>query len=121
MHQANATVWNQIAEQQPLATTWAQEMFPLPADQLMRALEREEKRLAAGGNGAVVAAAYLKVMPLLWEKVAISNFLSDNPDLAAAIPPIETATEAVAMASKDFSLTVLQKKRLLKLLQSAPQ
>jgi len=120
MHQASATIWNQIAEMGPLATAWAEQMFPLPAAQLDRALEREEARLAAA-VGDQVAAAYLKVMPLLWERAAISNYLREHPETAGALPPLETATEAVLMAERDFSLTIPQKKRLLALLRTEPR
>jgi hypothetical protein len=40
VHQASATVWNQIAETQTLETEWALQMFPLPEDQLQVALDR---------------------------------------------------------------------------------
>jgi len=50
------------------------------------ALDKEEARLAAkAGGDLVVAAAYLKLMPLLWERTAISNFLKDNPSLRGAL------------------------------------
>ena len=120
MYQAHAIIWNQIAEQQTLLTDWAKQMFPLPEDQMALALEREERRLLDEGVGAAVVGAYLKVMPLLWEKVAISNFLKDNPEIGGAIPPIETASEAVLMAARDFSLTIPMKKRLLALLKIEP-
>ena len=119
MHQAHAAVWNEIAETQTLKTKWAQQMFPLPPAALEEALAREEARIAKKA-GAQVAAAYLKVMPLLWEKAAISKFLRENPETSAALPPIETANEAVLMAERDFSLTIPQKRRLLALLRTEP-
>lgn len=120
MHQASARVWNQIAEQQPLATAWAKQMFPLPSDLLDAALEKEESRLARETNDPVVASAYLKVMPLLWERTAISNFLQDNPSLSPALTPMADTSEAVMIASKDFQLTVSQKKKLRRLLDVRP-
>ena len=116
MHQVAATIWNQIAEQQPLATGWAQQMFPLPEDDLDRALEREEARL----GGGAVAAAYLRLMPLLWERTAILNFLSENPSLLAALPTPESPAEALQMARADFSLTPNEQKLLLEMLKKRP-
>lgn len=120
MHQAAATYWNQIAEQQPLKTAWAQQMFPLPQEQLDEALEREEQRLTREVNDQVVAAAYLKVMPLLWEATAISNFLLDNPNLRLAIPPQENLQEALILASKDFRMDDFQTSKLKALLEKRP-
>lgn len=119
MHQVSAEIWNRIAETQPLATEWAQQMFPLPANELDRALEREEKRIAKGASPEV-AAAYLKVMPLLWERAAISSFLQGQPNLRHALPTLEDASEAVLMAARDFQLTEQQKRKLYGLLQQQP-
>jgi hypothetical protein len=121
MHQAAATYWNQIAAQQPLATEWAEQMFPLPQEELDKALDREEERVAAeAGGDRVVAAAYLKVMPLLWERRAISNYLQDNPTLRGAMPPLESRSEAILIASKDFQLSRSQLEKLSTLLKKPP-
>lgn len=121
MYQAPAAVWNQIAEEQPLQTTWAQQMFPLPAEELMSALASEEKRLTAETGSAAVAASYLKMAPLLWEQAAISNFLQDHPDQMPALGQIpSTPSEGVDMASGDFSMTPAQRRSLLKLLSKEP-
>ena len=84
MHQAAARYWNEIAETQPLKTEWAQQMFPLLQEDMDLALENEEKRLFRETNNPRVASAYLKIMPLLWENRAISNYLKDNPSLRGA-------------------------------------
>jgi len=120
MHQAAATYWNQIAEQQPLVTDWAKQMFPLPQDMMDMALDCEERRLVNEGADFQVSAAYLKFMPLLWERKAISKFLLDNPSLRVAIPPMETLSEALYTASKDFSLNKFQLKELSDLLKVKP-
>jgi hypothetical protein len=121
MHQAAAKYWNQIAETQTLATEWAQQMFPLPQEQLDLALENEEQRVAAlAGGDQVVAAAYLKVMPLLWEREAISRYLREIPSLYSAIPPIPSLTEAVQMAANDFQMSESQLLTLSKLLRRRP-
>ena len=119
MHQVSAAIWNQIAESQPLATEWAEQMFPLPESDLDKAMEMEEARLEKKADPVVVA-AYLRVMPLLWERVAISNFLQEQPNLRHALPTVEDASEAVLMASRDSNLTASQKRRLHALLQEKP-
>ena len=120
MHQAAATYWNQIAEQQPLATAWAEQMFPLPQERLDVALDREEKRLTRETNDPVLASAYLKIMPLLWERTAISNFLLANPTLRIAMPPQESVSEALITARKDFRLTTPQMSKLSEMLKRKP-
>lgn len=120
MHQAAATYWNQIAEQNPLKTTWAQQMFPLPQESLDKALEQEEARLTQQEGDPIVAAAYLKVAPLLWEQEAISNFLLDNPSLRSALPPQENVSEALVTASQDFRLTPFQLRKLKAMLEKPP-
>ena len=121
MHQAAAKYWNQIAETQTLVTEWAQQMFPLPQGQMDKALAREETRLAreAGGD-RVVASAYLKTAPLLWERTAISNYLQENPEQRAALPPLESLSEALRVAASDFQMTESQLSTLSKLLRKKP-
>ena len=120
MHQAAAAYWNQIAESQPLKTQWAKQMFPLPQDQLDLALANEEKRLKKETSDPVLASAYLKIMPLLWERTAISNFLLANPTLRVAIPPQESLSEALITARKDFRLNAPQMSRLSEMLKQTP-
>lgn len=120
MHQAAAKYWNQIAETQTLATPWAEQIFPLPQEQMDKALGREEDRLAKECGDPVVAAAYLALMPLLWERAAISNYLLENPELRAAMPPLESLSEALRVAAKDYPMTGSRLKKLQQLLQRKP-
>jgi hypothetical protein len=120
MHQAAATYWNQIAESQELATCWAEDMFSLPQDTLDLALEHEERRLINEGADFQVAGAYLKFMPLLWERKAISNFLLDNPSLRVAMPPMEDLYGTLLAAQADFSLNSFQIEELGELLKKPP-
>jgi hypothetical protein len=120
MHQAAARYWNEIAESQPLKTEWAQQMFPLPQEDMDLALANEEKRLLRETNNPVVASAYLKIMPLLWENEAISNFLRDNPNLRVAMPEIVSISEAILIARKDFQLTTPEMKKLAEMLRKKP-
>ena len=120
MHQAPAAIWNRIAETQTLATEWAEQMFPLPAEEMEAALEAETDRLAAGAAGSdLVAHAYRVVMPLVWERKAIAAFQTENGPMAS-LPVIETAQEAVIVASKDYPLTKAEQKTLSAMLRTAP-
>jgi hypothetical protein len=120
MHQAAAKYWNQIAETQPLATPWAQQMFPLPQTEMDLALQMEESRLVKQCGDRVVVAAYLALMPLLWERTAISNYLLENPELQAAMPPLESLSEALRVAAMDYPMTGSRLKKLQLLLEKKP-
>lgn len=120
MHQAAAKFWNEIARTQTLKTEWAQQMFPLPQEQLDQALEREEQRLTRETNDPQVASAYLKIMPLLWENEAISKFLNANPSMTVAMPTLQSLSEALMVARKDFRLTNGQMAKLKTLLNAPP-
>lgn len=120
MHQVATRVWNEIGETVPLATTWAQQMFPLPTDQMAKALDREEKRLSMKDKPVVVA-AYLLVMPLLWERAAIAKFKTEHPEMIEVLPEVESVQEAVMLASQEFPLDKRQQQRLARLLQTEPR
>lgn len=120
MYQAPARIWNEIAETQDLATEWAEQMFPLPPDQMDKALATEEQRLTPIAGSAKVAAAYLMVMPLVWEQRAIRAFSEQNGP-QGSLPMIRTAQEAVIVASKDFPLTRAEQATLHDMLETAPE
>ena len=120
MYQAPAAVWNEIAETQPLATAWAEQMFPLPEAELDRALEREETRLVDEGADGQVASAYLIVMPLLWEREAIRRYKAETQHATGSLPMVETVQQAVMLASRDYPLTKAQQASLAKLLATEP-
>lgn len=121
MQQAAAKYWNEIAESQLLRTEWAQQMFPLPQEDMDLAMENEEKRLIRETSNPVLASAYLKIMPLLWESAAISSYLKENPSLRAAIPPIESIAEATMIASMDFRLAKRELVQLAEMLKDPPR
>jgi hypothetical protein len=120
MHQVAATYWNQIAKSQSLATEWARDMFPLLQDDLDRELDWQEFRLEDQGVDHQVSAAYFKIMPLLWERIAISNFLQTSPSLRAKMPPLESLPEALLTASRDFGLSDAQLNTLSIMLAKNP-
>lgn len=120
MYQAPATIWNEIAETQELRTTWAEQMFPLPQEDLARALENEAAKVAELAGSEVVAAAYLVVMPLLWEAQAIRAWTQEaGPN--AALPPVETVDGALALAKGDYPLTPGEVQILRELLLVEPE
>ncbi len=129
MHQVAANVWNQIGSTVPLATGWAQQMFPLPPQDLEKALQVEETRIATEAAAMepkaeqpdyLTAGAYLLVMPLLWEHEAISQFLTEHPEMQRALPTVETVQDAVDLASEEFVLDSTQRQKLGALLQQEP-
>jgi len=121
MHQAAARYWNAIAETQSLATDWAKQIFPLPQHEMDKALEREEARLTKQTNDPVLVAAYIKIMPLLWERSAISNYLAENPSLRAAMPRMSNLSEALRTANADFQLSPSQISGLAEMLKKEPK
>lgn len=119
MYQAPATVWNEIAETQTLRTPRAEQMFPLPQEDLSQALRNEEKRLEDETGSQVLAAAYLTVMPLLWEHRAIRLYQeAEGPK--ASLPAVENLDAAMSVAESDFLLTPAEKARLREMLLVKP-
>lgn len=118
MYQAPATIWNAVAEF-PLRTTWAEQMFPLPGDLLQEELQAEEDRLVAETGSKVLTAAYLTVMPLLWERMAISQYKAEAGEVAS-LPAVETVDDALAVAVGDFPLSETDKTRLREMLLIKP-
>lgn len=129
MHQVAASVWNQIGATVPLVTGWAQQMFPLPAEDLETALNNEESRIAEEAAAMepkseqpdrLTAAAYLTVAPLLWENEAISRFKTDHPEMERALPTVTSVEEAVNLASEEYVLDSTRRQKLGALLQEEP-
>jgi hypothetical protein len=120
MFNAPASVWNAIAETQDLRTGWAQQMFPLPQDSLDLAVQNELDRVANETGSKVLAAAYLLVMPLLWEAKAIRAWTAQSGP-QGSLPPVETVDQAMAIAQGDFLLEPQERKTLRAMLLVEPQ
>ena len=119
MRNAPAALWNEIADSQTLRTGWAEQMFPLPDDLLAKALDLEEQRVAEQLGSPLAAAAYLVVMPLLWEGAAIQRWVSQNgPN--PALPPVQTVDAAMQVAMGDYPLTPDEAQALRALLLVEP-
>lgn len=119
MFQAPATIWNAVAETGPLRTPWAEQMFPLPQEMLDRALAAETERLRAETGSDLLPAAYLTVMPLLWEREAIAR-LAKRAGPVGSLPALETVDDALAVATGDFLLTQDEKAQLRRMLLIKP-
>lgn len=120
MFQAPARLWNEIAEIGPLRTGWAEQMFPLPAEMMQDAINKELDRVTEETGSPVLAAAYLVTMPLLWEAVAIRNYLAKvGPQ--GSLPPLETVDDALAVAKGDYPLEPQEVEQLRRMLLVEPQ
>lgn len=122
MHQVDPTVWNRIAETQELRTEFARRVFPMEPDAQAAELALLSARLEAEGvRPPEVRAAYALAMPLLWENRAIQAFVKENPGLAPGLPDVADVTEAVAISSMEFPMTIEQQAQLARLLRIPPE
>ena len=119
MHQIAVKVWNEIAEQGDLNTAWAKRVFPMSEAKMDRALSLATDNLQKT-HPSLVAAAYLMVMPLLWERDAIVEYVTDHPEMTSALPEVTAVDEAVMLASREFPLDESQQKTLAALLAEPP-
>lgn len=87
---------------------------------MSKALEIKEKALSKADR-PMVAAAYLLVMPLLWENEAITAYKAKHPAEADALPEVTAVDEAVMLATREFPLDVSQQRRLASLLADPPK
>lgn len=120
MYQAPAPIWNAIAEAGPLRTTWAMDVFPLPQDLQMEAIEAGEERFGALLGSPAAAAAYLTVMPMLWEAQAIRNWQA-KAGPSPAVFPLETVDAAMQVATGDYPLSETEQQALRALLLVEPE
>ena len=116
MQQIAQPVWNRIARSQSLRTKWAKVMFNLDQDECLRVLESVGSLLESQGHPAKVILAYLTVLPLLVENRAIQEFVRLNPQFRAALPEVNSQTEAVILMSLDLMLSRKEANQLLTLL-----
>lgn len=118
MHQHPATIWNAVAALgSPLATRTFAALFPLDQPQLDQALASLTRRLERSETDPTVLRAWLTVMPLLMENVAISRAAEDEPALRQALPEVVTVSEALQLATREFNLMPPQVKKLQTLIR----
>lgn len=118
MQQVPASVWNQIAQTQPLRNPSMQQLFPMSQQQLDDALSAQALTLESHGLTDSVINAYQLMAPLLAENQAISAYINQtgHSDLRAALPEVLNAPEAVAIASQENPLSASEQSELLNLL-----
>lgn len=118
MQQVPASVWNQIAQTQPLRSPSMQALFPLSQQALDNALAAQALMLEVHGLTDSVINAYQLMAPLLAENQAISAYINQtgHSDLRAALPEVLNAPEAVAIASQENPLSASEQSELLNLL-----
>lgn len=119
MHQVPASVWNEIARTQELRNPSFRQLMAMPQDKMLKELGRQAEALTANKVPDSVINAYQAMAPLLAENEAISQHIEQtgNLSLRAALPEVLNAPEAVAIASKDRSLSRSEKKLLLTMLK----
>lgn len=123
MYQVPTSIWNEIAQTQPIKhQPWAR-LFPLSSDKLLPELAKLEQKLERGVADARVVRAYLLTAPLLTETVAISRYLeaSGSNSLRSSLPELTSISEAVDLATAEFRLNPKQQAQLRQLLTKAHQ
>jgi hypothetical protein len=112
MIEVAASVWNEIAHTQKLRTMAAKTAFRFDQEQIVE-MERlwmivEEDR----DTPPRVAGCLPTFFPLFTEHLAISQFVSQHPQLRDALPEILDPKEAVTYATGDYRLTPNEQKLL---------
>ena len=121
MYQVPTPVWNAIAQTQTLKHAPWTTLFSLAPDEQLAALADLENQLSDLGADSRTIRGYVLVAPLLLENVAISKYLQATGSLGlrGALPELTTISEAVDLATAEFSLTQSQEERLHQLLTEA--
>lgn len=123
MMQVPATVWNRIAKTQRLRTEWAENLFRMSGQEMGETLDRMAGLLVKNKKGDdLVAAAYLKLAPLLVENEAISRFIekTGSTDLRSALPDLTDVPETLDLAQQEYRLNPKQLAQLSELLKALP-
>lgn len=111
-----APIWNQIAATQRLATPAAKIAFRLDQNQLAIQEDIWIQLQAEANYPKAVARCLPTFLPLLAERKAIAHFVSQHPNYRNALPEVNDAREAVALATMDTRLTPSEQKLLEKAL-----
>lgn len=115
-----AAVWRQIAETQELQSPAAKLSFRLNPQQLARMSSLLETGAERAGIPPKVARCLPTCLPLLTEREAISQFVSQHPEMRNALPEVNDPQEAVDLMTSEYRLTPADQATLLRLL-SSPQ
>jgi hypothetical protein len=118
MYQAATVVWNQIAANTKLKSHWAKKVFPLNVEEQATYLDKQREALTAA-YGGTIAIAYLTMAPLLMEREAITDFITQTGqlELRGALPEVSTAEEAALLAVLDRPFSEQEAEKLIELLK----
>lgn len=119
MHQAPASLWNEIEKATKLKTEWGQKMFRLNEQELDDALETQAEQMKADGHQNKVILAYQLLLPLCLERSALAEYQrkTEQSDLSGVLPEVSTVAEAVNLAANEFDLREEQLADLAELLR----
>lgn len=114
-----AKIWNEIADQGNLKTSWAQKAFRMDEDELIELEDREYEELESRDVDPEVIRAFLDVRHLLTERAAIASYVKKHPELRGGLPEVNSVNEAVLLMTGDWPLSPSQTSRLKELLNEA--
>jgi hypothetical protein len=109
-------IWNQIAATQELRTQAAKVAFDLDEEAMQQMLDLWADLEQKAGTPMGLASSLQTFLPLLVENSAIQQFVSQNKDLATALPEVLTAKEATMLATMDHRLDPQEQSQLQALL-----
>ena len=120
MHQVPTPAWNQIAATQTLRHPEMASLFKAEGIEFLEKVDAMEKQVDLQSKDSRVTRAFVLVAPLLFETAAISRFveMQQTPSLRAGLPELTTISEAVDLATQEFSLTPGQRAKLRGMLKS---
>ena len=114
-----AKIWNEIAEQGNLGTSWAQKAFRMNEDELIELEDREYQELEDKNVDPEVIRAFLDVRHLLTERAAIAAYVKKHPELRGALPEVNSVNEAILLVTGDWPLSQSETLQLRELLNEA--
>jgi hypothetical protein len=114
-----AKIWNEIAEQANLKTSWAKKAFRMNEDELIELEDKEYEALENRDVEPEVIRAFLDVRHLLTERVAIAAYVKKHPELRGALPEVNSVNEAILLVTGDWPLSPSETSQLKELLNEA--
>lgn len=95
-------------------------LLELEPEPLQAALDKMARQLKARGNSPLVVAAYQALAPLLRENKAVKAYQAKtgSSEAARALVDLNSAEEAVALATQEYRLDSKEQAQLLKLMQA---
>lgn len=116
MHQIPIQLLHQIKAR----TAWGQTFLSMSQADLDHAMQKHAQAMQGAGYDNKVILAYQMVLPLLVEREAIDELISDleRPDLRGVLPEVLDRNEAVLLMQRELRLTKSQADSLRKILPS---